>query len=91
MESLMLLLVFVILTIGTVAYISYRAYHLGVEAGFKAGYGNALQDFLTQQAQAAEQQQIYEHQQKLAAAQHGDMEAGAIGFTLGDKQEAEED
>lgn len=91
MESLMLMSVFIILIIGTVAYITYRAYLLGVESGFKAGYGSALQDFLAQQAQAAEQQQIYEHQQKLAAAQQGNVEARLIGFTTGDKENQEEE
>lgn len=86
-ESVLLLIVFIALFISLIAYIAYRAYNIGVEAGVKIGYGGAVQDFLHQQAQAAEQQ-MYAQQQLEAAQQQADMEARSIGFsTSEDKKE----
>ena len=87
-ESVLLLVVFIALFISLVAYIAYRAYNIGVEAGIKIGYGGAVQDFLHQQAQAAEQQ-MYAQQQLEAAQQQAEMEARSIGFsTSEEKREA---
>jgi len=79
-ESIFLLIVFFILLLGVIAFLVYKAYQIGHEAGLHIGYGKAVQDFLTQQTQAMEQQQFLEQQQLALAEKEAKMEASAIGF-----------